>query len=636
MRRPRTYARRGGSHYQSSTHTDVRPTNPAVIARRYVAGVPTYADYAPTRRFWPALALAPDGTAVAYIADTSGQLNLVVQELDGAPGQPLTDGIDWSVRQVGWSPDSTTLYYAADRDGDEYFQLFSVRRDGSGRQQLTNDRKTVHNLGEEPVSPDSRWLAYTANDRDPTHQDLLLRDLRTGEVRRLLELDAYLEAGLWASDSTALLVHDFRSNTDVVPMIVGLDGSVTRLLEAQPGKHQAVGWGSDGTVDRVYLLTDLDRDYVGLVRLDVADGTTTLVEGPTWDLEQATVLASGMAIWMVNDDGVSRLRARNLTDDADLPLPVPFSGVVDAFSVARDGSRVALLAGTATRPENVAVVDLGAGAFRWITDATPTAADPDSFLEPKLVRYPTHDGRDIPAYFYRPAGDGPFGVVLSIHGGPEFQERPNYNYNGFYQYLLSRGVGVLAPNVRGSTGYGTSYQKLIHHDWGGDELKDFAHAHRYLTTIDGVDRARIGVFGASFGGFATLSCISRLPDLWAAAVSVVGPSNLVTFVGSVPSTWRRFMAQWVGDVDTEQDFLRERSPVTYADDIVAPLFVIQGANDQRVVQAESDQIVERLRNRGVPVRYDVYPDEGHGFAKRDNEANALSDSAEFLIKHLAL
>ncbi|MGH3262077.1 MAG: alpha/beta hydrolase family protein, partial [Trebonia sp.] len=141
---------------------------------------------------------------------------------------------------------------------------------------------------------------------------------------------------------------------------------------------------------------------------------------------------------------------------------------------------------------------------------------------------------------------------------------------------------------------------------------------RYLRTLDWVDPSRLGVFGASFGGFAALSCLSRLPSLWAAGVSIVGPSNLLTFVKAVPPTWRRLMAAWVGDAETEQDFLLARSPVTYADDITAPLFVIQGANDPRVVKSESDQIVERLRARGVDVRYDVYDDEGHGFTKRTN------------------
>jgi dipeptidyl aminopeptidase/acylaminoacyl peptidase len=255
-------------------------------------------------------------------------------------------------------------------------------------------------------------------------------------------------------------------------------------------------------------------------------------------------------------------------------------------------------------------------------------------VEPQLVRFPSHDGREVPAFLYRPEGDGQFPVLLSIHGGPEAQERPMYMYAGFYQYLLAHGVGVLAPNVRGSTGFGATYQKLIHHDWGGAELGDFEQAVAYLRTLDWVDQGRIAVFGGSFGGFAALSCVSRLPKLWAAGVSIVGPSNLLTFVKAVPPTWRRLMARWVGDAETEQEFLMSRSPVTYADDIVAPLFVIQGANDPRVVKSESDQIVARLRERGVDVRYDVYDDEGHGFTKRANEIKALGDAGEFLLDHL--
>jgi dipeptidyl aminopeptidase/acylaminoacyl peptidase len=225
-------------------------------------------------------------------------------------------------------------------------------------------------------------------------------------------------------------------------------------------------------------------------------------------------------------------------------------------------------------------------------------------------------------------------VVLSIHGGPDAQELPVYKYSGLYQYWASRGIGVLAPNVRGSTGYGKTYQRLIHRDWGGDELKDFEAAARYLRSLDWVDADRLGVFGGSFGGFATLSCISRLPEYWAAAVDAFGPSNLVTAGKAVPPTWQRMMAAWVGDPETEVDFLLSRSPITYVDQIRTPLFVIQGANDPRVVQGESDQIVEQLRQRGIDIRYDVYPDEGHGFTKRANELNALRDAATFMEQHL--
>ena len=200
----------------------------------------------------------------------------------------------------------------------------------------------------------------------------------------------------------------------------------------------------------------------------------------------------------------------------------------------------------------------------------------------------------------------------SIHGGPEAQER--VEYSAFYQYLLARGIGVLAPNIRGSTGYGVAYQKLIHRDWGGAELRDIEAAAQYLGALPWVSEQRIGVYGGSFGGFATLSAVTRLPDYWTAAVDIVGPSDLITFVRSVPPTWRRMMSVWVGDPETDAEFLRERSPITHVENVRAPLLVLQGANDPRVVKAESDQMVgaaaphgprrgvRRLRRRGPRLR----------------------------------
>jgi dipeptidyl aminopeptidase/acylaminoacyl peptidase len=211
-----------------------------------------------------------------------------------------------------------------------------------------------------------------------------------------------------------------------------------------------------------------------------------------------------------------------------------------------------------------------------------------------------------------------------------------YAYSGLYQFLLSQGVAVLATNIRGSSGYGKSYQKLIHHDWGGGDLKDMEHAALYLRSLDWVDSERIGVFGGSYGGFATLSCVTRLPQYWAAAVDIVGPSNLVTFAKAVPPTWRAFMAQWLGDVDTEADFLMERSPISYVEQIRCPLLIIQGANDYRVVKGESDQIVESIKARGGEVEYIVFEDEGHGFTRRANNLSAYKASAEFLLQHLGV
>jgi dipeptidyl aminopeptidase/acylaminoacyl peptidase len=193
---------------------------------------------------------------------------------------------------------------------------------------------------------------------------------------------------------------------------------------------------------------------------------------------------------------------------------------------------------------------------------------------------------------------------------------------------------VLATNIRGSTGYGKTYQQLVNRDWGGGDLGDWEHAVRWLHDQEWVDPDRTGVFGGSYGGFAVLSCVTRLPDYWAAAVDIVGPSNLITFTRAVPPTWRRAVKEMVGDPDDDADLLRERSPITYVESTKAPLLVIQGANDPRVVQAESDQLVERLRALGRTVEYVVFEDEGHGFTRRENQLRAFRLSAEWLERHL--
>ena len=343
-----------------------------------------------------------------------------------------------------------------------------------------------------------------------------------------------------------------------------------------------------------------------------------------------------MLAWLENDEGFARVRVRDVESGKDLPEATLPKGTASGFgsglSVSRDGSRLALAWDQPARPPEIYVVDTASGDARPVTESRAAGLAALRLRDPELIRYPSFDGREIPAWLYRPDGDGPAPFVVAIHGGPEAQEKPIYR--PLYQYLLSRGIGVLAPNIRGSTGYGKTYQTLIHHDWGGADLEDWRHAAEWLKAQDFVDDERLGVYGGSYGGFATLTCVTRLPEYWRAAVDIVGPSNLLTFVRAVPPQWVRFMAKWVGDPDTEADFLRERSPITYVDQVRAALLVIQGAKDPRVVKTESDQMVERLRELGREVEYEVFEDEGHGFTRYTNELRGMRLTADWLEQHL--
>jgi len=595
---------------------------------------PTFEQFAATRNYQGGLTLSPDGSQIAYSTNTSGQFNIWRQSSDGGYAHQVTSFTDQAVRELSWSPDGSKLLFLADHQGNEQFQLHLVDPENGWPERLPGEPDVQNHLGS--WSSDGRSFAYAANDREPTEQDILIRDATNGEVRRVLAGEGVYDAAHWSPDGKFLTAIKSQSNTNTDIILIDLvNGThVTVLPHEGDVKTYAGPWAADGS--GFYFVSDQDREFAGVGFYTIATGVGAWVETPDWDIEALELSADGSVLaWIVNEDGYSRLYARDLKTGQMIKLPSTPAGVNGGLAISRDGRRLALLQISPARPGEIHVIDLQTGTSRQITDGFLGGVPADAMIQPELVRIAAFDGREIPAFLYRPRGQGPFGVVYSIHGGPEAQERPTYAYNGLYQYWLSRGIGVLATNIRGSTGYGKSYQKLIHRDFGGDDLKDFESAAKYLQSLPWVDASRLGLFGGSYGGFAVLSCASRLPEYWAAAVDIVGPSNLVTFAKAVPPTWRRFMAGWVGDPFTEEEFLLSRSPITYVDQIKAPLFVIQGANDPRVVKPESDQIVERLRARGIEVRYDVYEDEGHGFTKRTNSLKAMKDSAEFLERYLA-
>jgi dipeptidyl aminopeptidase/acylaminoacyl peptidase len=596
-------------------------------------------DFEPSVRFKETLALSPDARHVAYIDDRSGQFNLVVQALSGGEARLLTRREDSTVTWADWHPSGESLVFLADSKGDERTQLHHVDMAGGPAHALT---VTSGALFEQsfgyPFSPDGRWLVYTGNDRVPRERDMLLRDLDSGEVRRIVIEGATggLTAGHWSPDGACLSAADLRGGrSDHVLYLVPATGGTPRRLTRETGATYWPGpWLPDGS--GFLVRSNHERDFTGLAVMDAGSGQLSWLANPDWDVEDATLSGDGRTlVWCVNVDGASQLRARDLSTNVDLPVPTLPRGEMASMALSRDGRFAVLLISTPTRPWNLAVLDVSSGDLRWLTEARPAGAASASLAEPALVRYPSRDGRQIPAFVYRPARPGRVPVVLAIHGGPGIQERPHYSNDGLFQYLVSRGVAVLAPNARGSTGYGYSYQELSFRDWGGGDLGDFAAAAQWLRGQNWVDTTRIGLYGRSYGGFAVLSCVSRLPEFdWAAAVVWSGPSNLVTFTRAQPPTWRSKVATLIGDPDTDAEFLMSRSPVTYADQIRTPLMVIQGANDTRVPQHESDQIVDTLRERGVEVRYDVYPDEGHVFGRRENQTKARSAAAEFLLAHL--
>lgn len=592
------------------------------------------------RRFSAGLAFTPDADRIYFVSNISGQFNLWRVSVDGGWPEQLTAFTDDTVRILGVSPLDGTVVFCADHDGDEFHQLYLIRGGDGWPEKITDAPQVQHYVGGDAFSPDGTRIAYSANARTPTDMDVWVRDLDSGETKHVFGKDMFAFPGTWSPDGTKLLALDLRNNSDSSIHLVDLDGGANRELtpHEEEGQYIPGPWKPDGS--GFYFLTDEGREFRGLAFYDVGADRWDWVESPDHDIEEVAASHDGRVLaWLVNEDGWDMLRLRDVESGSDLPDPdLPrgarphLTGFQPPIAVSNDGSRAAVILSGPRRPPEVYVVDTATGESRAVTESRMGVPSEDDLADVDLISYATFDDRQIPAWLYRPHVDGKVPVVLAIHGGPEAQERALYQ--PLYQYLVSRGIAVMATNIRGSTGYGKTYQRLIQRDWGGGDLQDWDHAVRWLHEQDWVDADRIGVWGGSYGGFAVLTCVTRLPDYWAAAVDIFGPYNLVSFARAVPPTWKRMMKRFVGDPDEDEELLIERSPMTYVDNVKAPLLVIQGATDPRVVKGESDQLVEKLQSLGRDVEYIVFEDEGHGFTKRQNELKAMRASADWLAKYL--
>lgn len=558
---------------------------------------------------------------IIYVCDASGQFNIWKQRSyigdDAYYAYQLTNFVDLIVRSVYTSKANDIIIFFADEKGNENCQVYRMEVDG-WPESITNKPNVRHEFGRECISPDGRYLAFSSNERNPLDMDLVLCDMKSGECVTLTK-GGYFIPMVWSRDSRKLLVNEcFR-----------LDVFRTMLFDVRTGEGKYImsiekrarflpfAFSPDGSSS--YLISNMDREFYGIMEYHFDEERFEWLITPNCDVEGAALSHDGRLLaYTTNEDGYSILRIKNIKSSHEVIIETP-KGLISKLLFSYDDAKLALSLGTARRPFEIYVLELKDMLLHRLVKAHIGNIPEEEMVDPEIIRYESFDCLKIPAILYKPkelrAGEK-LPAIISIHGGPTAQERPWYS--SVYQYLVNQGFIILAPNFRGSTGYGKSYERLIYRDWGGGDLKDYEHAVKWLLNQGYVDSNRMGVFGASYGGFATLSCITRIPDYWRAAISICGPSNLITFTKTIRPEWRRWLEELVGDAEKDREMLEERSPINYIDDVKSDLLVIQGANDPRVIKSESDQMVEKLREAGKHVEYYVFEDEGHGISKYNN------------------
>jgi dipeptidyl aminopeptidase/acylaminoacyl peptidase len=587
-----------------------------------------------------------DGRRLSFLTNVTGVPQVWAVDVGGGWPDQLTFYAD-RVSAAEFAAAGDYLVFAMDTGGDEHHQLYllSVAAGGDGAEirPLTATPSAIHNLG--PWSRDGRRVSFSANRRSAADFDVYVQDAldpdSAGAARLVYQREGTNHPEDWSPDGRSLVVSHVTSPFDNDLYLVGLDGGDVLHLTPHGGqaRFDTVAFAADGK--GIYLLTDRDRDTLAPAYLDLASQELRILEESAWDVEFLALSPDGRALaTSTNVDGYSALAIRDLATGRVQRAEIPEGAVLD-LKWSPDGSALAFSLSGPTRNADVWLVRPAPGASgsppaaARVTRSSRGGIPESSFVAPSLVRYQTFDGREIPAFFYRPRVESlgsPPPVIVSVHGGPESQEAPTFN--PIYQYFLARGYGIFAPNVRGSTGYGKAYSHLDDVRLRMDSVRDLEAGWRWLRD-NGADPRRIGVMGGSYGGFMVLAAVTTYPDLWAAAVDIVGIANFVTFLENT-GPWRRKLREAeYGSLEADGDFLREISPIHKVDQIRAPLMVIHGANDPRVPVGEAEQIVEGIRRRGGVVEYLRFEDEGHGLVRLPNRIAAYTQIGRFLDQHLA-
>jgi dipeptidyl aminopeptidase/acylaminoacyl peptidase len=602
-------------------------TPPQLIPRAVLFGYPERT--APT--------LSPDGTRLSYLAPADGALAVWTRTIGRNDDGVVAADPKRPIRNAFWSPDGARVLYLQDTGGDENFHLFAADPSGTGDPiDLTpyeGTRVEVQSI--DPQRPDRMLIA--TNRRNPQLFDVYQLDPRTGESSLDTENPGTI-AGF--ADDAEMIVRAgivLRDDASAELLVRDAQAAPWRTLatfEPDDGLPEPVGFTPDGT--GLLAITSADANAARLVRYDLASGARSEIAGdPSYDVTHVvfspktkTPIAASVVrdrtSWIVLDDAYA-------ADFAALAEHVP--GDIGIDSIDRD-DRTWLVS---------SLVDAGSPSY-WSYDRASRRATMLFATRPALegyrlasmtpISYPARDGLTINGYLTTPAGVEPKNLpaIVLVHGGPWY--RDTWGYNGTVQWLANRGYAVLQPNFRGSTGYGKAFLNAGDREWAGTMHADLLDAKAWLIAQGIADPARVGIMGGSYGGYATLGALAFSPGVFACGVDIVGPSNLLTLVASIPPYWETLRATFARRMGESEAFLAAQSPLNRADAIDAPLLIGQGANDPRVKIAESDQIVTAMRARNLPVTYVVFEDEGHGFARPENARRFNAAVETFLRENL--
>lgn len=585
---------------------------------------------------------SPDGSKLLISSKETGIFN--AYEIDIATGtqKALTSSTDNAIFAYSYFPNDDRVLYGSDKGGNEITHIYVRDTEGGINDLIQDSTAKAQYYG---WSYDQKLLYYASNSRDKRFFDL-----------HSVQVDANPEGGLYPTSMV------YKNDEGLNPAAISDDGryialakpvttnnSNMYLLDTQSGKVKLLSehegnvqfnpqyFSHDGT--KLYYLTDDGSEFMYLASYDVNNGVRVRLEEAPWDIMYATQSRNGKyRVVGINNDARTEVKIYDQATGERLEIPGLPEGDITGVNIADSEKLMSFYVSSSKSPSNLFVYNFETKEVKQLTNTMSKEIEPTDLVAGEVVRFKSYDGMEIPCLLYKPiiAEGEKVPVLLWIHGGPGGQTR--LNYSPIIQHLVNHGYAILAVNNRGSSGYGKTFYAADDRKHGDADLRDCVEAKKLLATLPYIDMDKVGIMGGSYGGYMTMAALTFTPEEFKVGVNLFGVTNWLRTLKSIPSWWesqRKALYTELGDPFTmDSTALYNKSPLFHAAKITKPFIVLQGSNDPRVLQVESDEIVAAAKKNNVPVEYVIFPDEGHGFVKKENNITASEEILKFLDKYL--
>ena len=581
--------------------------------------------------------ISSDDKKMLVTTNESGIYNIYEIDIASGQKQAITNSDKESIFANSYVPGTTNIIYNSDKGGNEISHLYLRKTSGEIKDLTPGKEEKAQFWG---WSKDDKYLYYLSNKRDPRFFDLYKMDTANWSSQMIYKNDKGFDVSAISPNERYLVTVEIITTSSNNAFLVDQQSGITRKINSDSVEANTNPLKFSLDNNTLYYLTNDGSEFTYVMKYDIATGRKEKFYEANWDVVwMALSHNEKYRVIYVNEDGQNKLHLFDHATGRELDFPAIQDGTIQGVNISKDENKMSITVGSSKAPNNMYVYDFNTKELKKLTNTLNPEIQENDLVAAKVVRYKSFDGLEIPAIYYKPhqaSTNNKAAAIVFVHGGPGGQA--GVYYFSLIQYLVNHGYAVLDVNNRGSSGYGKTFFKMDNRDHGNKDLKDVVWGKKYLASLPYIDSSKIAILGGSYGGYMTVAALCFHPDEFKAGVDLFGVVNWPRTLKEIPAYWESFrkaLYEELGDPNSADSVrLQQYSPLLHASNIKKPLMVLQGANDPRVQKKESDEVVETVKKNGVPVEYIVFPDEGHGFIKKENEIKGYGQILQFLDKYV--